>query len=92
MIARASISSPQLVLIYPMSRPTARVAPGKGPYTGYVFVFDPATSKVRRTPIRARGATDNMVAISQGIKPGDVIAVAGVSFLTDGQKVKLYTP
>jgi hypothetical protein len=32
---------------------------------------------------------DNRIFITEGIAPGDVIAVAGVSFLRDGQKVKL---
>jgi multidrug efflux pump subunit AcrA (membrane-fusion protein) len=32
---------------------------------------------------------DNNVAVKEGVKPGDIIVVAGVSFLEDGQKVKL---
>ena len=69
--------------------PIAAIAPGDAPRQGFVFVYDPDTSTVRRTPVRGSGATDNMVAISDGVRPGDVIATAGVSFLTDGQRVKL---
>jgi len=32
-----------------------------------------------------------MIAV-EGVKPGDVIAIAGVNFLVDGQKVKLLNP
>ncbi len=72
--------------------PLAALAPGKEPGSGFVFVYDPATSAVRRTPVKGSGATDNMIAITQGVKAGDIIAVAGVSFLTDKQKVKLLQP
>ncbi len=70
--------------------PLAALAPGKEPGSGFVFVYDPAASAVRRTPVKGSGATDNMIAITQGVKAGNIIAVAGVSFLTDGQKVKLF--
>ncbi len=42
--------------------------------------------------MRGQGGMDDMVAVHEGVKAGDVIAVAGVSFLTDGQKVKLMAP
>jgi hypothetical protein len=32
------------------------------------------------------------VPIQEGVQAGDVIAVAGVTFLTDGQRVKLMQP
>jgi len=38
---------------------------------------------------RGAGVRDNRVLISEGITAGDIVAVAGVSFLRDGQKVKL---
>ncbi len=72
--------------------PLAAIAPGEEPRQGYVFIYDPETSTVRRTLVRGRGATDNHVAVSEGIQPGDIVAVAGVSFLTDGEKVKLMSP
>lgn len=75
--------------------PMSAVAPGDDPgnaKVGYVYVFDPQTSTVRKTAIEADGVRDNMAAVSQGVKAGDVIAIAGVSFLTDGQEVKLLTP
>ena len=69
--------------------PLSAIFPGDEPRQGYVFVYDPETSTVNRAPVRGRGATENMIVIYQGVTPGDIIAVAGVSFLTDGQKVKL---
>lgn len=72
--------------------PISAIAPGDAPRTGYVFVFDPATSTVRRMLIRAGPGRDNRVAVTEGVQAGDIIAVAGVSFLSDGQKVTLLRP
>lgn len=69
--------------------PVSAIAAGNAPEEGYVFVYDPATETVKKTEIRGEGVKDNSVFITDGIAPGDVIAVAGVSFLRDGQKVKL---
>ncbi len=56
---------------------------------GFVFVYQPDTSTVKKTPVHFRGVKDNQIIISEGVAPGDVVAVAGVSFLSDGMKVKL---
>ncbi|MDJ0947327.1 MAG: efflux RND transporter periplasmic adaptor subunit [Alphaproteobacteria bacterium] len=56
---------------------------------GFVFVYQADTSMVKKTPVQFFGVKDNMVIISEGIAPGDIVAVAGVSFLSDGMKVKL---
>ncbi len=69
--------------------PFSAIAPGEDPGRGYVFVYDPATSTVRRTAVSGKGVRDNRVMIAEGIEAGDVIAIAGVSFLRDGQQVKL---
>ncbi len=77
--------------------PIAAVAPGNNKDEfGHVFVFDPETSTVRKTtvvlPKDPSGRQNNMVPIIEGLSAGDVIAVAGVSFLSDGQKVRLMQP
>jgi multidrug efflux system membrane fusion protein len=54
-----------------------------------VFVFDAATSTVQKRPIRTAGTRENQIAVVEGLTAGDVIATAGVSFLSDGQAVKL---
>ena len=56
---------------------------------GYTFVYDPQTSTVRKTPIKTFGTEQNLIIVSEGLSAGDIIAVAGVSFLADGMKVKL---
>ena len=70
--------------------PISSLSPGDEGARGYVFVFDPETSTLKRTPVKRRaGLVDNNVAVEEGVKPGDIIVVAGVSFLENGQKVKL---
>jgi RND family efflux transporter MFP subunit len=74
--------------------PVTALAPGDEPEQGYVFVYDKASSTVKRKTVRIRPGvgTDALVPIQEGIQAGDVIAVAGVTFLTDGQRVKLMQP
>ncbi len=69
--------------------PISAIAPSDQPGQGHVFVFDAKTQTVMKTPIKGKGATDNFAHIFEGIKAGDVVASAGVTFLRDGQKVKL---
>jgi len=70
--------------------PLSAIAPGDEPGRGYVFLFDEATSTVKKTPVRgAGGVRDDEVLIAEGVAAGDTVAVAGVSFLHDGQRVKL---
>lgn len=56
---------------------------------GYVFRYDPASSQLQKTPIRASDVRDNLIVVSEGLKAGDIIATAGVSFLHDAQEVTL---
>lgn len=70
--------------------PLVAIAPGDAKARGYVFKYDPANGVVRKTPIRGTGAvSDNLIGITEGLESGDIIAAAGVSFLRDGQRVKL---
>jgi RND family efflux transporter MFP subunit len=59
---------------------------------GFIYIYDSQTSTVKKTQIDAGSVRDNSVAIEKGVKEGDIVAVAGVSFLEDGQKVKLVKP
>ena len=56
---------------------------------GFAFVYDPQTSTVKKTPVRSRGTEHKKAIVYEGLAAGDIIAVAGVSFLADGMKVKL---
>ena len=69
--------------------PLSAVGKGSGKSDFYVFIFDKATATVKKTPVKGGGVTGNRVGVNEGVKAGDIIAVAGVTFLEDGQKVKL---
>jgi RND family efflux transporter MFP subunit len=69
--------------------PIQALLPSPEPNRGFAFVYDPGTSTVKKTPIRSRGTADKKVIIEEGLEAGDIIAVAGVSFLADGMEVKL---
>lgn len=69
--------------------PLVAVAPGARDGAGYIFRYDPAEGVVRRVAIKGGEGRDNLIAVREGLRPGDIIAIAGVSFLRDGQKVTL---
>ena len=72
--------------------PVQALAPGLETGDRHVFVFDSATSTVRKTAVQGRGLVGNQFIVTSGIAPGDVIVVAGVPFLRDGQQVTLLNP
>jgi len=70
--------------------PLVAIAPGDDQSRGYVFKYDPAAGVVRRTAIKSEGIiSGNLISVAEGVGAGDIVASAGVSFLRDGQKVKL---
>jgi RND family efflux transporter MFP subunit len=69
--------------------PLQAMVPGLPKDERSVYVFDPGSSTVRKTIVKGRGVVGDQVIITAGIEPGDVIVVAGVPFLRDGQNVKL---
>jgi len=56
---------------------------------GTVFVFDPETSTVKERKVSSAGIRENMLIVTEGLEEGELVAAAGVSFLKEGQKVKL---
>lgn len=54
-----------------------------------IYAFDPETSTVKRRDVVIGGIRENDLIVLEGLSPGDRIASAGVSFLRDGQTVKL---
>lgn len=54
-----------------------------------VFVFDPTASTVTRREVQIAGVRENALLVIDGLEAGERIASAGVSFLRDGQEVKL---
>ena len=66
-----------------------------GPVVGQqatVFVFDGTRGIVERREVPVVGMAGNRVFVSEGLKPGDRIVTAGVAFLRDGQKARLWSP
>ena len=69
--------------------PIEALAPGGSESKSYVFVFDAETSTVKKTAIESGSFRANNIVVNKGLRAGDIIAAAGVSFLRDGQKVRL---
>ena len=72
--------------------PLTAVRAGDRAGEGFVFVYDPESSTVRRTLVKSTQVlVGNVVAVT-GVEVGDIVATAGVNFLVDGQSVKLMEP
>jgi RND family efflux transporter MFP subunit len=69
--------------------PLQALLPAPEANRGFAFVYDSQTSTVKKTAVSSRGTEDKEAIVYEGLADGDVIAVAGVSFLADGMKVKL---
>lgn len=69
--------------------PYHAIVPGEKDTASSIFVFDANTATVRKTKIEAQSSVDNNIVVTKGVEPGDIVVIAGVSFLVDGQKVKL---
>ncbi|MEL6214294.1 MAG: efflux RND transporter periplasmic adaptor subunit [Pseudomonadota bacterium] len=72
--------------------PLRALVPGVASDDRHVFVYDTETAVVRKTPIQEAGLLGDRVIITRGVNPGDVVVVAGVPFLRDGQRVTLMNP
>ena len=57
--------------------------------TGTVFRYDEASSTVKKRVITVGGIRENRLVVVDGVTPGDILASAGVSYLSDGEQVKL---
>ena len=69
--------------------PLVAIAAGDDEAPGYVFKYDPETGTVSKVAVDGRAGRENLVEITSGVAAGDILAAAGVSFLRDGQRVKL---
>src|SRR5262249_14880407 len=73
-------------------RPLSALAPEGGKElqgSATVFLYDAATSTVKKRTVTVGGTRDNRLVVTAGLGAGDLVASAGVSYLVDGQKVKL---
>ena len=71
------------------SIPVGALKPDVAENQGTIFIYDPKTETVRQTAVKVVGIKGNMPEIVGDIKPGDIIAVAGVGQMYDGMKVRL---
>jgi RND family efflux transporter MFP subunit len=55
----------------------------------FAFVFDPESSTVRRRSVRILNVQGGDALVGEGLVTGEVVVVAGVHQLRDGQKVRL---
>ena len=55
-----------------------------------VWVLDKSTMTVRSQPVQVATADGNQAVIASGVKPGDLVVVAGVHMLSPGQKVSIF--
>jgi RND family efflux transporter MFP subunit len=65
-----------------------------GPIVGQravVFVFDPRAGIVKRREVPIAGMTGNHFFVTDGLQAGDRVVTAGVAFLRDGQKARLWS-
>jgi RND family efflux transporter MFP subunit len=69
--------------------PLQAILPVHDAKQGHAFVYDPKTSTVKKTLIHVGGVQHDQAIVHEGLAAGDIIAVAGVSFLADGLKVRL---
>lgn len=72
---------------------SATAIDGQGQY--YVWKLKPASDDlftVERVPVTVGAMTGDVVVIREGLAPGDRVATAGVTLLTEGQQVRLYVP
>lgn len=69
--------------------PPQAFLPSKEPGRAFVFIYDSTSSSVKKVAITLSGAQDNQVIVDEGLAAGDIVAVAGLGFLSDGQQVKL---
>lgn len=54
-----------------------------------MFVYDPDSETVSKREVVIAGVSENSVLVISGLETGERVAIAGVSFLTDGQTVIL---
>jgi RND family efflux transporter MFP subunit len=75
--------------VYGFLVPLQALLPAPEANRGYIFRYEPKTSTVKKIAVRTRGTANKELIIYEGLEAGDIIAVAGVSFLADGLEVKL---
>ena len=71
--------------------PLTAVRPDADFGSGKVLVFDPATQRLALRPVHYHAPRGGEVLVSCGVSEGELVAVAGLAFLRDGQTVHART-
>lgn len=78
-----------------VSLPVSALMPGAVAGQGSVYVVDAASGTLARRAVRIDPATllpGGRVALTQGLRAGDQVVVAGTAFLAEGQRVVVHAP
>ena len=70
--------------------PVSGLIPGSNANTGFVFVFDPQKEVVLKRSVQLGNPQEDGFSAISGLAAGEIIAAAGVTFLTDGQQVRVW--
>lgn len=57
-----------------------------------VMVFNSQTSRLEQRAVEVGEAVGSRLQVTSGLEAGDIVVVAGVAYLQDGQQVKLWEP
>ncbi len=74
------------------SVPVGALKPDVAERRATIFVYDPTSSTVQQKAVQVVGIEGNNPEIIGDIKPGDIIATAGVGQMYDGMEVRLLDP
>jgi len=83
------------VFLIPVSALDVRISQNSSDNTkrqAGVFVVNTSTNVVEKRMVDIRDIRGNKLEVISGLQANDILVVAGVPFLTDGQKVKLWEP
>ncbi len=91
MAGRVSASTPpqDLVAQAGIEIPVSATFTSEEPGSTFVWVIDETSKTVSQRRVRTGNLTDRGITITEGLSPGDWIAIAGVHYLREGQQVKI---
>ncbi|MEC7291373.1 MAG: efflux RND transporter periplasmic adaptor subunit, partial [Pseudomonadota bacterium] len=58
----------------------------------YVWVVDPNTMKISKQQVNAQADAGDFVTVTEGLRGGELIVAAGVTFFHDGMIVRRWDP
>jgi RND family efflux transporter MFP subunit len=91
MAGRVSASTPpqDVVAQAGIEIPVSATFTTEEPGSTFVWVIDETSKTVSQRRVRTGNLTDRGITITEGLSPGEWIAIAGVHYLREGQQVKI---